>query len=118
MNRVIVAGSRSFANYELLKKKLDKILVNLLPNVEIVSGGANGADKLGERYARERGLPVKQFLANWSKGKGAGYMRNVDMANYATHLVAFWDGKSRGTKHMIDMARQCGLTARVVMVTT
>ena len=62
---VIVAGSRTFNDYRLLRNKLDQILANKLPDIVIVSGGARGADTLGERYAQEKGLPVKQFPADW-----------------------------------------------------
>lgn len=111
--RLIVAGSRGFSDYQLLSCRLDYFLQNQT-DVEIVSGTARGADQLGEQYAKERGYPIKRFPANWELGKQAGYLRNKEMAEYATHLVAFWDGKSRGTKHMIDLARECGLKCRVV----
>jgi hypothetical protein len=82
-------------------------------DIEVVSGCARGADQLGERWADERGYPVKRFPADWHKhGKRAGYLRNEEMAGYATHLVAFWDGRSRGTKHMIDLGHN--LQTRVV----
>ena len=113
-NRVIVAGSRTFTDFTLMVKKLDKFLANL-DNVEIVSGGARGADLLGVRYADIHDLPVKWFLADWDKhGKSAGYRRNEEMANYATHLVAFWDGQSKGTAHMVAVARRVALEVRVV----
>lgn len=112
--RVVIAGGRDFSDYSLLCKKCDKIL-NSQKDIEIVSGNANGADKLGERYAREKGYTLKQFPANWDKyGKGAGYIRNKEMAEYADALIAFWDGSSKGTKHMIDLAKQNNLKIRVI----
>ena len=109
--KTIVAGGRDFRDYALLIKELNK----LEKIKEIVSGTARGADKLGERYAINNNIPVKQFPANWDKhGKSAGYKRNEKMAKYAKRLVAFWDGKSRGTKHMIDIARKQGLKVIVV----
>ena len=69
---------------------------------EIVSGCANGVDELGELYADEISVPIKRFKPNWSIGKHAGFIRNVQMANYADGLIAIWDGESRGTKHMIE----------------
>ena len=96
-----------------MKTKLDFYLSNL-QHVEIVSGTARGADQLGERYAREKGFSIKRFPADWSLGKVAGYLRNKEMAEYANGLVAFWDGKSRGTKMMIDLAKEHGLSIRVV----
>ena len=114
MFRIIVAGSRDFTNYKLMQQKLDHLLQNK-SNICIVSGAAKGADKLGERYARDRQLQLKQFFANWNLyGKSAGYKRNEKMAQNADALVAFWDGKSRGTMHMIDLAKKYNLAVRVV----
>lgn len=118
MIKVIIAGTRDFNDYAFLKKNVDYFLQGINPNneeIEIVSGNARGADKLGERYAKEHNLPVKLFPANWDKyGKRAGYLRNQEMANYADVLIAFWDEKSKGTKHMIDIAKKQGLTFIVV----
>lgn len=112
--RVIVAGSRSFGDYELLAKTLDA-LHEEIGDFELVSGTAHGADRLGEQWAKARGLSVKRFPADWEKyGRGAGYRRNEQMAQYATHLVAFWDGQSKGTAHMIGIARSLNLTVQVV----
>lgn len=113
--KLIVAGSREFKDYELLRKKLDHFLQNVVGGVSIVSGTANGADKLGERYAKERCFKVKEFPADWNKyKKQAGYFRNKQMAEYATHAVIFWDGRSRGSKMMIDLCKEYGLKYRVV----
>lgn len=60
---------------------------------------------MGERWAKERGIPVRQFLPNWEDGRSAGIIRNLEMANYADALIAIWDGKSRGTRHMVEAAR-------------
>lgn len=119
MFRVIVAGSRTFYDYEFLKARLDRILSHITEPIEIVSGGARGADHLGERYAEERGYRVKLFPAQWSKhGRKAGPIRNEEMAKYVAPnggLIAFWDGISRGTKHMIDTAKQYNLKVRVII---
>lgn len=114
--RVIIAGGRDFNDYDLMKRKLDALLANQT-GVVIVSGACpTGADKLGERYALERKLPVVQHPADWKQhGKSAGPRRNEQMAQNADALVAFWDGKSRGTKNMIDNAEKYGLKVRVVM---
>lgn len=114
---VIIAGSREFTNYELLCERCDTLLANR-PDAVVISGAARGADQLGERYARERGLGLVQLPADWdAHGKRAGYLRNVAMAEKAQALIAFWDGKSRGTEHMIRIARECGLAVRVVQTT-
>lgn len=118
MFKVIVAGTRSFDDYELLRAKMDRLL-SRRRDVVIVSGTARGADQLGERYAAEKGLPIKRFPADWNTyGKSAGYRRNAEMAEYADAAVVFWDGKSRGSKHMIDLARAKGLAVRVIMYKT
>lgn len=114
MFKVIVAGSRTMRDYNLLRRKLDQLL-SQQTDIEIVSGTANGADKLGERYARDREYVLKQFPADWEKhGKRAGYLRNAQMADYADALVAFWDEESKGTMHMIELAKAKGL--RIVVV--
>ena len=107
MFHVIVAGSRTFADYELLKRTLDHLLQNK-DEVEIVSGGARGADQLGERYAHERGYKLRTFPADWNRyGRQAGFIRNVHMADYADALVAFrMPGVSKGTDHMIRIAKE------------
>ena len=107
--KIIIAGSRSFTDYQKLKEICDTFLRDQ-NNIEIVSGTCRGADKLGEQYAKERGYEITQFPANWNKyGKSAGPKRNQEMANYANALIAFWDGKSKGTNNMIQLANRCNL---------
>jgi len=115
MNYVVVCGGRDFDDYELLEKKLDLLLSTVLGRITIVSGGAKGADLLGEKYADECGFEVQRFPADWEKhGKSAGFIRNDEMADIATHVVAFWDGESHGTKNMIDLAAKRGIPLRIV----
>lgn len=112
--KVIIAGGRDFTDYDLLVKKCDNILQNQ-SDITIISGTAKGADSLGERYSKDKGYQCSQFPADWERfGKSAGYKRNVEMAENADALIAFWDGKSRGTKHMIDIAQSKGLMVRVI----
>lgn len=116
MFRVIIAGSRQFNNYSHLKNAMDYLLSNISDDITIVCGMARGADMLGERYAKEMGYGIDYFPADWDKfGKAAGYLRNEEMADNADALVAFWDGKSRGTKNMIDIARRHNLKVRIEM---
>lgn len=117
MFRVVVAGSRNFQDKKLLFLKLDHFLQNKNPDeIEIISGTARGADMMGEEYAQVRGLKIKRFPAEWKKfGKGAGYIRNEQMAAYADALVAFWDGHSVGTQHMISICRKKNIPIRVVI---
>ena len=119
-NRIIVAGGRDFTDYALLSETLDVILKRYtLSEVSIVSGCCRGADALGERYAKEHGIPVVRFPADWLEyGKAAGPIRNRKMAEYASEgegvLVAFWDGRSRGTASMIRLAEKAGLQIKTI----
>lgn len=106
MIKIIIAGGRDFNSYDMVCEGMEAILRDYdleLNEIEIVSGGARGVDALGERYAKEHNLPLTLFPADWDAyGNTAGLIRNAEMAQYADMLLAFWDGKSRGTKHMID----------------
>lgn len=121
--RIIIAGSRDFDDYELLKHTLKQYLNGLdivdLSQVVIISGAARGADTLGEYFAYDYQIAVRRFPAKWDElGKRAGWVRNAEMVKYAAEkhgvLFAFWDGKSRGTKNMIDLANRYGLEMHVV----
>ena len=125
--RVIIAGSRDFNDFQKLMNSSIKILTEIskkrddLDRIRIISGTARGADKLGEQYAKIAGYELSKFPADWDGlGKRAGYIRNAEMAKFAVEdgnygvLIAFWDGQSRGTKHMIDLATRYGLEVHVV----
>lgn len=110
--RTIIAGSRTFVDYELMKFHLQNYR---FPITSIISGCAKGADSLGEQYAIEKGIPLEKYPANWNKyGKSAGYRRNEQMADVADALIAFWDGESKGTKHMIDIAVSKKLKVKII----
>lgn len=112
MKKIIVAGSREFENYSLLADTLDKLYQE---PIEVVCGGARGADNFGRLWAIKRGHPYKMFIPNWqAEGKVAGFNRNVEMADYADELVAFWDGKSKGTEHMIKIMEGIGKPVKVI----
>lgn len=84
-------------------------------DVQVVCGCARGADTLGKQFAEELGLKVLEYPADWDKyGKRAGYIRNEEMAKISNALIAFWDGESRGTKHMIDLAKKYKLDIRII----
>jgi hypothetical protein len=109
--KVIIAGSRQISNYQVVVDVLNNADIVI---TQVVSGAARGVDKLGERWAIENNIPIKQFLPDWSKyGRSAGYIRNEQMAKYAEGLVAIWDGYSRGTGHMIDLARKHRLVVHI-----
>lgn len=115
--RVIVAGGRGFNDYDVMERALGACFRKAEERgdeVIIISGTAQGADRMGEHFAHDFHHQCERYPADWDKyGKSAGYKRNEQMAKIATHLVAFWDGKSRGTKHMINLAIREGLEVRV-----
>lgn len=119
--KLIIAGGRNFNSYVLLSKVCDEYLDSIsnapgtrFENIVCVSGRAEGADRLGERYAVSRGFSQALFPANWRKeGRRAGFIRNARMAEYADALLAFWDGKSPGTANMLKVAADNGLARRV-----
>ena len=115
MFRVIVAGSRGFKDYQLLEKTLDDFLQDQKEPTCILCGMAHGADELGFLYAHWHNYEIEKHPAKWNiHGKRAGFIRNEEMANNADALVAFWDGKSHGTKDMIKRAKEHGLDIRVI----
>ena len=115
--KVVVAGGRDFTNYNLLKEKVDNILSQkkLTHKILILSGKSIGADCLGEIYALENNIEILSYPADWDKfGKKAGVKRNAEMINDADALIAFWNGSSKGTKYMIDIATKKGKMIRVI----
>lgn len=109
--KTIIAGGRDFNDYNRLKT-----IMNSCPHeiTEIVCGKARGADTLGERWGIENNIPIKYFIPDWDGlGKRAGFVRNSEMGDYADMLVAFWDGKSKGTEQMISYARKKGIIVQV-----
>lgn len=115
--RLIIAGGRDFEDYDTLVQECDQKLSRLASthHITIISGGARGADTLALNYASDRNYETVIMLADWdTHGKSAGYIRNSEMAETGTHLIAFWDTCSRGTKHMIETARKRGLLVHVV----
>ena len=117
--KVVVAGGQDFKDYYLLKETLDNFQQEYGNITEVVSGGARGSDKLGEQYANENNIPIKRFVPDWEGlGKKAGHVRNRKMGDYAKEhngmLAAFWDKQSKGTKGMIDYAKNIGLKSVVV----
>lgn len=110
---MIIAGSRSFTylDYDLVE---NVCLLSGYWFTTVLSGGAEGVDKLGEEFARRMKIPIEPHPANWGlHGKRAGIIRNIEMAKKAQALVAIWDGKSPGTDHMISTARAAGLLVHV-----
>lgn len=112
--RTIIAGSRTVHWYPVVADAVWES--GITPSV-VLSGGADGVDRLGERWAREHRVPFERYLARWDEfGRVAGVIRNAEMARTAEALIAVWEGKSRGTADMIDRARRQGLTVFVYEV--
>jgi hypothetical protein len=133
MQKVIIAGSRTFDRYDIVRNTLNRTFSE--PFI-VVSGCAQGADRMGERYAKEHNLPVEQHPAKWgdltlqpchikrnSRGEYnalAGHNRNREMLQSVLEnpdggcVVAFWDGQSTGTRNMINIAREAGITVHVI----
>lgn len=121
---LLVVGSRTFRDYDLMREKLDHLLsryTSMCVPICIVSGGARGADTLAERYAKERNYELEVFPADWDKyGKSAGYRRNREMHRFISQCnrdcgcVAFWDGQSRGTAHNFKLAEEYNVPLRIV----
>jgi len=104
--RTIIAGSRSITDYNTTAIGIESAY--FIPTI-ILSGTANGPDQHGERYGLEHGIFVRRYPADWNNlGKGAGYIRNIRMGHEADALIAIWDGKSKGTLHMIKIAESLG----------
>ena len=103
--RVAIVGSRGYDKLELVRQ-----YVRGLPtDTVVVSGGALGVDSTAVTEAKLCGLATTVYLPEWAKyGKSAGFRRNVLIVNDADVVVAFWDGKSKGTKHSMDLAVQLG----------
>lgn len=104
--KVIIAGSRSITSFEDVSAA---IIASGFTITEVVSGGAAGVDTMGEQWAATAGLPVKRFLPDWEQfGKAAGPIRNRDMAKYADLAIVVWDGKSAGSRSMINEMSKAG----------
>lgn len=110
--RTIIAGSRNFGNiklaYDTLAEYKDQIKV-------VICGEAKGADTIGRQWAEENNIPIRSYPADWQKyGQAAGYVRNKQMGDTADMLIAFWDGTSPGTKHMIDYMNELGKEVHII----
>lgn len=118
---ILIAGTRSFDDYELLKKVCDTTfpILSEIGDIVIVSGAASGADRLGERYAYENNYKVLRFPADWKKhGKAAGPIRNAEMAAVADFFILFWDGCSAGSKNMLVNAQKHAVPGIVIRYTS
>jgi hypothetical protein len=118
--RLIIAGSRDYTDYTGLCAVMRARGLTAATVSEVISGNARGADQLGERWAADNGVHLSIMAAKWRLGSvynpRAGLERNAAMADRADALIAFWDGYSNGTRHMITTAKTGGLPVTVVNV--
>lgn len=116
--KLLIAGSRNIANVEFIESVLDGIRLNT-KITHVISGMARGPDMIGKEWADKHSIPVLPYPADWPKYKGAaGFLRNSDMAKEATALIAFWDGKSSGTRDMIKKMEKLNKPTRVIVIPT
>jgi hypothetical protein len=102
---VIIGGSRVITDYAEVCQAIRDSGFEI---TKIITGGARGVDRLGERYAQENGIPYESMAADWAKGRWAGFAHNRELSELGDALVAVYDGQSRGTAHMIDLMRKLG----------
>lgn len=120
-NLIIVCGSRVYDNYDKFCSSLERFL-SKYDSADIISGGARGVDTMAIRYANLHNIPLHVFNANWNVyGKSAGYIRNAEMLEFARNngnpiVLAFWDGKSKGTAHMIKIATKKNVPVKTVII--
>lgn len=108
--KVAVIGSRGLSVSDLGR---------YLPEntTEIVSGGAKGVDTSAREYALSHEIKLTEFLPEYTKyGRSAPLKRNITIIEYSDIVLAFWDGKSRGTKFVIDNCRKLGVEVRVYVI--
>lgn len=111
--KLLIAGSRSFDNYELLCNEMKSYDISKIDY--IISGTARGADKLGERFARDNNIKILSFPAEWDKyGKSAGYKRNLLMGEECDEAIIFYDGSSKGSMHMINILKEKNKKYKVI----
>lgn len=112
--KLAVVGSRTFNDYDKVIYTLDKFRDKI---TVIISGGAKGADTLAERYANQNGIKTVIYYPDWdSHGRSAGFIRNADIVKSSDAVIAFWDGRSKGTKHTIDYAKRLNKPVLIVEV--
>ena len=116
--RLAIVGTRTFTNYEFIRKKILKKFY-LSDITERVSGGAEGVDTLAEQFADEYNIVLKVYKPDWKKyGKKAGAIRNKKIVQRCDSIIAFWDGESPGTKITIDIAIETKKDLKIVKITT
>jgi len=118
INKIAVVGSRNFCDYSFFAEKLEQIISNLEGEIEFISGGChNSADELIKRYCKEHNYNLTEYLPDWDlHKKAAGIIRNKLIVNECTHLIAYYDGQSKGTKSSIDMCNKQNKLIRIITI--
>ena len=115
---ILIGGSRDYNDYNNFTVQMNNIISKLnTEDIIILSGHCLGVDALGEKYAVEKGYELKLFPADWTRyGRAAGPVRNRTMAEIADLVIAFWDGKSKGTKYVIDNCKKKNKPLQVILM--
>lgn len=109
--RVLVCGSRTYTN----ARRIRQVLSELPRGAVVIHGGARGADRIADGVARSLGFTVMEFKPDWSRGRHAGFDRNLAMLDeQPDRVIAFWDWRSRGTAHTIGEALKRGILVEVI----
>jgi len=119
VKRIVIAGSRHYSNYEEAREYLDLCLKDIKDGSDLIilSGGAQGGDAIGERYAKENGFIIEKHPAEWKKyGKRAGPIRNKAMADMADVIICFWNGESKGTSSLIGLAKRLNKELKIKII--
>lgn len=112
--KLAIIGSRTIIDKEKIFLELEEIYKTKKIDL-VVSGGAKGPDSIGEYWAKEKGIPVKVFLPDWvNLGKSAGMIRNKDIIQECDMVIAFWDGKSKGTLNAIEIAKKMNKKVKIL----
>lgn len=108
-----IVGSRGFTDEAFMEQMVEDAVG--IENIDcIVSGGAKGADSLGERLAIKHNIPTIIYKPNWLKyGKSAGMIRNKEIVEASDVVIAFWDGESKGTMNTIQTCMKQGVTHHI-----
>lgn len=114
-----IIGSRSFTDYSFAEKTiLDIIRKNNIVVCKIISGGASGSDKIAEMFAEKYNIPIEIIKPDWTNGKRSGVIRNTEIINKSNYIIAFWDGKSKGTLDSINKTKKLNKKISIIDVST
>lgn len=118
VNKIAVIGSRGFSDYLFFKEKLEYLIKDLGKDLHFISGGCpTGGDALIRRYCIENQYTLTEHLPDWETyGKKAGFLRNQLIVDDATHLIAYWDGQSKGTLSSLKMAEKKQIPIKIIKV--